>query len=353
MSRSITRRSFINTVGASAAAGLWAGCSTPTSIPVREFPGKREIMLGLLEGGSLPEGYIPAAFFLHFDPAFHTGPAAVEKHLEYFRTTEMDFVKIQYERVFPRLESIQKPDDWAQMPLYGEDFYADQLKVVEGLVQAAKDDALILVTLYSPFMCAGHTTSEEIITRHILESPEKVKKGMEIITESVMTFVNACIRLGVDGFYASTQGGEAHRFDDRAPFNECVKPYDLVVQNHINETCLFNILHVCDYQGGYTDLEPFLEYPGDVVNCSLQLGDRAITARQASELFGRPFMGGLERKGVIANGSKDEILAEVDKALSLAPKKYVLAADCTVPSDTNWQNLQTAIRRAHGSGAAI
>lgn len=351
MSRSITRRTFINTIGASAGLGLWAGCSSPASVPVKELPGKREIMLSLLEGGSLPAGYVPAAFFLHFDPAFHTGPAAVEKHLEYFRFTGMDFVKIQYERVFPALESIQKPDDWAQMPLYGADFYAEQLKVVEGLVQAAKNDALVLVTLYSPFMCAGHTTSEEIITRHILESPEKVKKGMEIITESVMTFVNGCIRLGVDGFYASTQGGEAHRFNDRAPFNECIKPYDLIVQNHINENCLFNILHVCDYQGGYTDLEPFREYPGDVVNCSLELGSAAITSRQASEFFGRPFMGGLERKGVIAHGSKEEILTEVDKVLSDAPAKFVLAADCTVPNETNWDNLRAAIGRAHGSGA--
>jgi hypothetical protein len=43
--------------------------------------------------------------------------------------------------------------------------------------------------------------------QHIYEDPEAVKKGMQIVTDSLMTFVQGCIRLGVDGFYTSTQGG--------------------------------------------------------------------------------------------------------------------------------------------------
>ena len=37
--------------------------------------------------------FIPATFFLHFDPAYHQGQAATDKHLEYFDFTGMDFVK--------------------------------------------------------------------------------------------------------------------------------------------------------------------------------------------------------------------------------------------------------------------
>ncbi|MFL6451512.1 MAG: hypothetical protein ACJ746_28115 [Bryobacteraceae bacterium] len=39
-----------------------------------------------------------------------------------------------------------------------------------------------------------------------------MKKGFEILTESQLLFVRACIKEGVDGFYASTQGGEAQRY---------------------------------------------------------------------------------------------------------------------------------------------
>lgn len=47
----------------------------------------------------------------------------------------------------------------------------------------------------------------------------------------------------------------------------------------------FNILHVCDYHLPYDALTPFLEYPGDVVNCSLHVGEETITPKEASELF--------------------------------------------------------------------
>lgn len=44
---------------------------------------KRDVMLSLAHDSGKPP-YTPAAFFLHFDPAFHRGQAAVEKHLEFF-----------------------------------------------------------------------------------------------------------------------------------------------------------------------------------------------------------------------------------------------------------------------------
>jgi uroporphyrinogen decarboxylase len=311
---------------------------------------KRAAVLSLLDAGRKQE-YVPAAFFLHFDPSCHRGQAAVDKHLEYFHYTGMDVVKIQYENAFPHLPQIARPDDWAQMPLYGKDFYAEQIKVVEELVKAAKHEALVIVTLYSPFMCAGQTAGgQATITAHIKQDPEKVKKGIEIITESMMIFVKGCIEVGVDGFYASTQGGESDRFEDAALFETCVKPYDLTIMEEINRACSFNVLHVCDYHGGYSDLTPFLDYPGDVVNCSLKLGSRTMTPQEVSTMFGRPYMGGMDRHGIIVSGSADEIAQTVGSVLARASTKFFLAADCTLPNDIDWNNIRTAIATAHARG---
>ncbi len=307
---------------------------------------KREAVLSLLDASRIPP-YIPAAFFLHFPTQYHAGQAAVEKHLEYFRYTGMDLLKIQYERVFPPIPSIQTPDDWARMPLYGRDFYAPQLKAVEGLVKAAKHEAVIVQTVYSPFMCAGHTTSGEMVTAHIQQAPEKVQKGMEIITESLMIFVKACIALGVDGFYASTQGGESGRFADWSLFETCVRRYDLALMAEMNRACVFNILHVCDYVGGYDDLTPFVDYPGHVVSAPLRAGGVAMTPRQVADLFGRPYLGGLDRLGVIAAGSPSAIREAVEQVLANAPARFILGADCTVPNSTSWDNLKAAIDTAH------
>ena len=307
---------------------------------------KREVMFSLLDPHKQPD-CIPAAFFLHFDPSYHRGQSAVEKHLEFFQYTNMDFIKIQYEHVFPPNPGLTKPADWGRIPRYGQDFFEEPLHVVKGLVKAAKAEAIIIVTLYSPFMVAGQINGQETITRHILEAPSKAKLGMEIVTESMLNFVRGCIQLGVDGFYTSTQGAEVFRFPNFDPFYECIKPYDLVVMNEVNQSCPFNILHVCDYHGAYDDLTPVLDYPGQIVNCSLNFPGGQRNGHEIATLFGRPFMGGIERKGVLANGTKDEIQFEVQQALKHAPAKCILAADCTVPGDTPWENLRTAIQTAH------
>jgi uroporphyrinogen decarboxylase len=204
----------------------------------------------------------------------------------------------------------------------------------------------VIMTLYSPFMWAAHLVEEGDIARHLQEDPEAVKKGLEIMTENVLTLARGCKRAGVDGFYASSQGGEALRFQDRTIFQKYVKPTDLVVWQEIS-SCSFNILHICDYEGGYDDLTPFLDYPGHVVNSSLRIDGRTLTPNAVSQLFGRPFMGGMERKGVLATGNSEAIRQAATDVLAQAPERFILAADCTVPSDTSWENLRIAIEAAH------
>ena len=74
---------------------------------------KRDAVLTLLEPGSDPRP-VPAAFFLHYGEAYQRGQAAVDRHLEYFRHTGMDFVKVQYEQLQPPYPPIRKPEDWTQ-----------------------------------------------------------------------------------------------------------------------------------------------------------------------------------------------------------------------------------------------
>ncbi len=334
-----TRRGFLNSVIAATAAVA----GSETMLAAND---KRETMLALRDG-KLRRSYVPAAFFIHFDPACHFGQPAVDKHLEFFRRTNMDFVKIQYERVFPPIPDIRRPEDWKRMPSYGADFYEPQLQAVRGLVKAARKQALVLVTLYSPFMCAGHTTSLPLLTAHLQEDPEAVRKGLETITGSLMLFVRECIRAGVDGFYASTQGGEADRFSDPRTFREYIKPFDLTLMNEANRACIFNILHVCDYNGPYADLSPYADYPGHVVNCNPRLTTKKLDWNEIAALFKRPCMGGMDRHGIIASGSREEIRRAVRQALSEASGPFILGADCTLPGDIPWDNIRAAIDDAH------
>jgi len=351
MKKNVKRRNFIKTVGLATVActtgmGSIIATSCVTKRKLTRTVNKRDAVFGLLNGDK-PQEYYPVGIFKHFGKGFKFGDIAIKTHMDYFNLTGMDFVKIQYEQSFPRLDIFQKPSDWANMPFYKKDYYEDQLYVVKELVKRGKSLAPVIATIYSPFMCAGHTASKSTVIKHLGEDPEKVKKGLEIITDSLLIFAKECVKLGVDGFLASSQGGDATTFKNSNIFSEYIKPADLVVMNEINSNCDCNILHICDEGGDYDDLTPFLDYPGQIINCSTKVGDKWLTPADLYKFFGRTFMGGMKRKGVIPNGAKQEIQDKVLEVLDTAPERFILGADCTVPLDTDWENIRAAVDAAH------
>jgi len=337
----MNRRTFLTLSSAAALTRTSFAASAPVN--------KRERMLGWLAGQGTPN-YTPAAFFLHFGNDYKAGSAAAKRHLEFFHYTDMDFLKIQFEQTYSRQEFLQKPADWSKIKLAKLDFYEPLLQTVRELVKAEKQNSLILMTLYSPFMCAGHCATAPVLLQHMEENPEAVKKGLEILTESQLLFVRACIKEGVDGFYTSTQGSEAKRFSDPALFSRYVKPFDLVSMKEIATACPFNILHVCDYVAPYANYDAVSDYPGHVVNCNVKLSDRQITAQEITRQFQRPFMGGLDRHGIIATGTSAQVEAEIRKLVKNTPRPFILGADCTVEADTNWDRLKHAVSVAHQVG---
>ncbi len=345
----MNRRTFLE-LAPLGSGGMFAAGSVLASSFSAAPENKRERMLQWLAGKTDPT-YTPAAFFLHFGPEYKNGVPAAKRHLEFFRQTDMDFVKIQFEQTYEREPFLAKPSDWSKLSLRKIDFYEPLIVTVRELVKAAKKDALILMTLYSPYMCAGHCATSPVLRRHLAENPDAVKRGLEILTESQMIFVRACIQAGVDGFYMSTQGSEAGQLANPGIFTKYVKPFDLVAMKEASATCPFNILHVCDYVAPYANFDAVLDYPGQVVNCNPKLIGRQLSFREIAAMFKRPCMGGLDRHGVLVKGTPVQVEAEVKRVVKAAPRQFILGADCTVPSELDWNRIRQAIDVAHHTGA--
>jgi uroporphyrinogen decarboxylase len=345
----IKRREFLKSMGLISAGTYAAGMGAFSFGSCQSAPtfSKREAVLNMLTATG-KQDYIPSGFFVHFGKGYQWGDAAVARHLEYFKAIDMDFIKIQYEALFPAIDIIKKPEDWARMPFYKKDYYEEQLYVVKELVKQGKKLAPVIATFYSPFMCAGHSVTSQLVTEHLKQDPESVKKGLEIITDSVLIFLKECKKLGVDGFLAPTQGNEAFRFQDPNIFLDYIKPTDMVVQNEINEGCICNVLHICDYEGPYDDLSPFVDYPGHIVNLSDIVAGKKVPLKQLYEMFGkRPIMGGLEKRGPILTGTDQEIQAQVKEVLEEAPERFILGAECALLGEVDWKKVRTAVNTGH------
>ncbi len=187
-----------------------------------------------------------------------------------------------------------------------------------------------------------------VLVEHVKQDPEAVCRGLENISLSLMNFVQAAARAGVDGFYMCTQGGETNRIAERALFNRTIKNYDMLLYKEVSQLVRYNIMHVCDYDGTYDDFQArFRDYPGQVVNVPLAADGQRLTLRQAAQIFQRPVMGGLDRLGVITTGSPEEVKKAALTVLREAPANVILGADCTVSPKTPLENLRMAIQTAH------
>ncbi len=326
-------------------AGGSLGIQAARTQSAKRAKSKRDLMLEILNMDSRPD-YVPAGFFMHFGVR---GDAAVKAHLDYFRATGMDFVKIQFdEQTLPPAHQVQTPQDWATIPVLPEKWFEPSLYLLKSLIREAKSEALIIQTLYSPYQMAKQAVPVKLLLEHVEQDADSVCRGMENITLSLVHFVQAASRAGVDGFYMCTQGGETNHIADRGLFNRTVKNYDLLLYKEVSQLTSYNIMHICDYEGSYEDFVPrFHDYPGQVVNVPLSADGKPFSLRQAAEIFKRPVMGGLNRLGIVSTGSPEEVRKAALEVLEDAPANMILGADCTVSAKTPIENLRTAIRTAH------
>lgn len=308
---------------------------------------KRERILQVLDQ-SRPNEYVPAAFFLHFENKL--GRKAVQDHKDFYRATNMDFVKVFYEIAVPKVD-INSGSDWEKVPVYGEDFFAPQVAVIADLAREFGNEAFVLPTVYSPLALAHQTLGRgKDFKKLITENPKAFGKAIKNLSLSIENYLRAARKAGADGFYISTQGGDGNSIPEKI-WKEQVRQWDKHVSEVANEIGEINILHICDYGTPFKNAEAlygFADYPASIINVPLKFSDGStLNLKEAQKRFGRPIFGGLERLGVITKGSIEEAKAEVDKVLENASPNFILGADCTVPGTTDWENLRAIIDYAH------
>ena len=308
---------------------------------------RREVILQVLDQ-SRPNEYVPAAFFLHFENKL--GRKAVQDHKDFYRATNMDFVKVFYEIVVPQID-IRNGKDWERVPVYDEDFFAPQVAVIEDLAREFGKEAFILPTVYSPLALAHQTLGRDKDLKKLAEEdPKAFGQAIKNLSLSIENYLRAARKHGADGFYVSSQGGDGNSLSPKI-WKEYVREWDKHVSEVANEIGEINILHICDYGTPFKNAEAlyaFTDYPASIINVPLNFSDGStLNLKEAQQRFSRPIFGGLERLGVIATGTIEEAKKAVDKVLENAPQNFILGADCTVPGETDWEKLRAVIDYAH------
>lgn len=286
-----------------------------------------------------PVDQVPASFWFHFRPDQAVGEASVRAHLEYYRASGIDYLKVMNEHRYRAPDCvIHAPADWRRLrpaPLSAP-FYQQQLDELKRILDALAGECLVITTIFNPFASGNHT-SDYLVTEHLKVEPESVTAGLATIAESLVEFAIACVDAGASGIYYSAQGGEAERFSEH-DFVRYIKPHDLTVLNAVRTRGEFNLLHICK---DHIRLPLYVDYPAHAVNWAATKHNPSL--KEGKDLFKRTIVGGMDDRGVMVTGSPSEITATAEAVIrDFGPNGFMLGADCTLPTDVPIDNIIAA-----------
>lgn len=215
--------------------------------------------------------------------------------------------------------------------------FAEHVKVAGQLHQALGGKELFVMTVFSPLAVAGRLAGGVVNTRseyqnllHLLhEDPEAVRRGLQVITETLCEYARDLVRAGADGIYLSTSvwSGGALSEEQYALF---AKPYELALLNAvIEEGGTFNILHICRENIRF-DL--FTDYPVELFNYEAT-SPRNPSLQEALAKTDKALWGGLDQRKTLPAGPIARIAGEVHAALDqTGGKRFFVGPGCTSAS---------------------
>jgi len=311
---------------------------------------KKERILAAMQGRHVD--CIPAGFYLHFPEKSFFGKEAVEAHLNFYKQTDTDFLKVMNENLYRTVSPLTGADDWKHVrPLTGkEPWIRNQVDIIKELADRVGDEVFILATIHGVFASAFHATGlpdsafarRNPVCEHLCQKPELVGRALGIIAEGLSCFAQACLDAGADGIYYAALGAESYRFD-RKTFESYIKPHDLtVLHSFVSSMC--TVLHMCKDR---LHIDLYQDYPGEIVNWAIH--EQNIGLSEGRELFRRTILGGFDdRSGILVDGSPADIKSEARRIIETAgTRSFILGADCTLPTTISYEKIRMAVEAAH------
>ena len=239
-----------------------------------------------------------------------------------------------YRRRFP---VVLEPAQWTglqpQDPEQG--FLGHQLQVLRLLRSRLGPDVPLVLTLFSPLSTAA-ALSGNAVYEHLRSDPAAVHAGLGTIAETLAAYVRRARQAGADAVFFSTLSATS-RFISREDFAACGRPYDLQVLAAAGEPVILHIHGEDCYLGN------LLDYPVAAFNWhDRRVGPSLAEMRRRTD---KVLVGGINDHGVIASGTPEEVVEEIEDALAQVPdRRLIVAPGCVIPVDCPEENLDAALR---------
>ncbi|MDO5406770.1 MAG: uroporphyrinogen decarboxylase family protein [Eubacteriales bacterium] len=191
-----------------------------------------------------------------------------------------------------------------KMPSLTEGPLARELELTKRIMDKLGGKVPVLPTIFSPMHAAewmtGGSDHTEYIYSFMKYNPKEVHKGLEIITEANLRFLEELLKLGVDGIFLADVFSSKDQLSEEM-HDEFVKKYDLQILDACKDHTWFNILHAHGWKNLRFDEYEKAGYPIQAYNwedcyrdSTLKDESQITTLADARKITDKILMGGIE-----------------------------------------------------------
>ncbi len=317
----------------------------------------------LLSGGTLKKPAIN--LWKHFPPYDENPQNLIKKIIQFQERFNWDFVKITYHGLhfsqdwgtqvkWPERDCqwpdtcskvgiitdypIKTAQDWTKINVLPikQNSIGDSLEVVKEVVNRFKGEVPVVITVFNSLLHAMKMSNDKMLI-HMRTNPEYLKRGLEVITETSVSYVKELIKFGIDGVFFATQLANYDKMNVEE-YEKFGKPYDLEIINAFKNNTWFNILHMHGNAPMFDILE---KYPVQALNWHDRLVD--ISLKEGRKKTDKLLIGGVDEYKILNEANEEELLEHFNNAFDqVEDKRLILGPGCCVPLYVNENRFDLA-----------
>jgi uroporphyrinogen decarboxylase len=300
----------------------------------------------------------PVAFWRHFPVDDQTPEGLASATIAYQNQFDFDLVKVSPSSSFcikdwgaedvwnGAIEGtrdytkrvVQRVEDLGSLSVLNPDEgnLGKQISCLRLLFNEFGSETPILQTIFNPLSQMKNLVGKENLLSMMRQNPETFEAGLEVITQSILRFMEEIKLTGIAGIFYAVQHGQ-HGILSTTEFERFSKPYDLRILESASDMWL-NMLHI---HGVGVMFDQFLDYPVQIFNWhdretepELNLGRHKVAGIVC---------GGLNRYSTLVLGTADDVKAEAMQALKMCEgNRVILGTGCVSPLNVPFGNLMAA-----------
>jgi uroporphyrinogen decarboxylase len=238
--------------------------------------------------------------------------------------------------------AVTRSVDWTELRVLdpSKGTLARQVEALRQLRAAIDDDVPILQTIFSPLAQAKNVSGNDKLIRHMRTAPDRLRTGLNVITQSTLRFIDAIRKIGISGIFYAIQHA-SYDMMNAEEYGAFGRPYDKQILEALNPDWWFNMVHL---HGDAPMLDVVADYPVQSVNWHDRESEIDLAAGKLK--LNGAVCGGLGRWEPVHHGTPADVRQQARNAIDqTGGRRLILSTGCVMMITTPTSNIR-AVREA-------